>query len=98
MIIKLENEKERTELEVLIRYNEKLHRVKKIEEMLRSVDCKIPCNKEKKEIWVAGAGRNCTKLPYASFGATSLIDATNDVILSYFSASAYVSWKEGICT
>ena len=55
MIIKLENEKERTELEVLIRYNEKLHRVKKIEEMLRSVDCKIPCNKEKKEIWVAGA-------------------------------------------
>ena len=55
MIIKLENETERTELEVLIRYNEKLHRVKKIEEMLRSVDCKIPCNKEKKEIWVAGA-------------------------------------------
>lgn len=54
MIIKLENEKERTELEVLIRYNEKLHRVKKLEEMLRSVDCKIPCNKEKKEIWVAG--------------------------------------------
>ena len=52
MIIKLENEKERTELEVLIRYNEKLHRVKKIEEMLRSVDCKIPCNKEKKEIWM----------------------------------------------
>lgn len=54
MIIKLENEKERTELEVLIRYNEKLHKVKKIEQMLRSVDCKIPCNKEKKEIWVAG--------------------------------------------
>lgn len=55
MIIKLENEKERTELEVLIRYNEKLHKVKKIEQMLRSVDCKIPCNKEKKEFWVAGA-------------------------------------------
>ena len=52
MIIKLENEKDRTELEVRIRYNEKLHNVKQIEQLLQSLECKIPCNREKEIVWV----------------------------------------------
>ena len=55
MIIKLENDRDCTEIAVQIRYNEKIHNVKRIEQLLRSLDCEIPCNIEKEEVRVAAS-------------------------------------------
>lgn len=52
MMIKLEEDLSREDIEVLIRYAQMNKRVKRIVSLLRSVDNRVKCSLENQEIWL----------------------------------------------